>query len=397
MQGKNTVATRPKQRLLYLDMIRGVFLVFIILNHIPYSPKLTDLITGNSVLIVSAAEGFFLISGTMVGLLYTPRILTETKKVLKKIWSRSLLLYLISISTTLLFTIIAKLTIDVTQVKLYAGNIPSIDFIQHLLSLNYTYGWADFLSLYAVFMLLAPITLFLIAYKKTWIALLISLLIWFVHPVFGGMGNFAAWQILFTIGIIMGANFHTIVSVFDTKKGIMWIRSIFCIVVILIAWSWYVDLVYPHFIAPHVALPNILAAINDSIGIPHSLYVTLFDRDVMGIGRIALATLGFLWLLYFFRRYEPTIKRLVGSPLMYLGKNSLLVYVIHSFVIFTVFIVFLTSTQKFGIIDRTILGILIVACVYWFTHIYRSIEHLVRHEYRRHEESLSANSHRSSE
>lgn len=379
VQGKSEVTTKSKQRFLYLDMIRGLFLVFIILNHIPYSPKITDIITGDSILIVSAAEGFFLISGTMVGLLYTPRILTETKKVLKKIWSRSLLLYLISITTTLIFTILAKLAIDVTQGKLYANNLFSVDFFQHLLSLNYTYGWADFLSLYAVFMLLAPIPLLLIAYKKTWIALLTSLLIWFVHPMFGGMGNFAAWQILFTIGIVIGANFHAIVIFFDTKKGIVWIRSMFFGIAALLAWSWYVDLVYPHFIAPHVALPNILATANDAIGIPHSLYLALFDRDDMGIGRITVATLGFLWLLYFFRRYEAPIERLVGSPLMYLGKNSLVVYVIHSFVIFTVFIVFLNSTQKFGIIDRTIIGIFIAAFVYWLTQVYRTIEHLVRH------------------
>lgn len=130
-----------KRRLIYLDLIRGFLLIFIILNHIPFSPKYTDLFSGNGVLLSSAAEGFFLLSGLMVSFLYLPKILSQTRSVLGKLWRRSALLYIISVSTTVLFTLIALfLSIDPTGGSLYRGDTLSLDFIRQSLSLLYTYG-----------------------------------------------------------------------------------------------------------------------------------------------------------------------------------------------------------------------------------------------------------------
>ncbi len=207
-----------KMRLIYLDIIRGILLVFIILNHIPFSPKYTDLFTGNGVLLSSAAEGFFILSGLMVSFLYLPKILSQTRSVLGKIWRRSILLYVISVSTTVLFTLIATLaSIDPTGGSLYRGNLLSFDFVQQVLSLLYTYGWADFLSRYAVFILLSPIALFLMAYGRTWALIALSVLLWATSPVIG-FEFFSAWQIYFIAGMIIGANLGKVIPALSSGR-----------------------------------------------------------------------------------------------------------------------------------------------------------------------------------
>ena len=192
-----TESPKKRKRLVYLDIIRGTLLAFIVTNHIPYAPKFIDVFTGDGALVATAAEGFFLLSGLMVAYLYLPKILSDTRSILKKVWKRALTLYIISIATTVVFTLAALFVhTDPTGGSLYGGSLFSLDFLRNLLSFHYVYGWADFLSRYAVFMLFAPAALFLMAYKKTYILIIISILLWFLSPVIG-MAQFSAWQILF--------------------------------------------------------------------------------------------------------------------------------------------------------------------------------------------------------
>ena len=48
--------------------MRGWFLVIIILDHLTYFPNGLTFLTGDSRLAVSAAEGFFIISGLVLGI-----------------------------------------------------------------------------------------------------------------------------------------------------------------------------------------------------------------------------------------------------------------------------------------------------------------------------------------
>jgi hypothetical protein len=57
-----------KPRILALDLLRGYFLVSIILNHLQWYPNGLDWVAMRGSLLVSAAEGFFIISGILLGI-----------------------------------------------------------------------------------------------------------------------------------------------------------------------------------------------------------------------------------------------------------------------------------------------------------------------------------------
>ena len=68
------MTTQPKAsassvgRIVSLDLMRGWFLIIIILDHLTYFPNGLTFLTGDSRLAVSAAEGFFIISGLVLGI-----------------------------------------------------------------------------------------------------------------------------------------------------------------------------------------------------------------------------------------------------------------------------------------------------------------------------------------
>ncbi len=60
-------AVEKRKRILTLDILRGGFLVAIIVDHLNQGPSLWYLLTGGGAMWVSPAEGFFAISGILVG------------------------------------------------------------------------------------------------------------------------------------------------------------------------------------------------------------------------------------------------------------------------------------------------------------------------------------------
>ena len=85
---KNTsVEGKPKRkRIITFDIMRGIFMLVIIIDHMigAYGESIFVLFTGGGGLPASAAEGFFILSGLMVGYIYGPKMLTHTNQVVKR-------------------------------------------------------------------------------------------------------------------------------------------------------------------------------------------------------------------------------------------------------------------------------------------------------------------------
>src|SRR3954462_14501653 len=146
--------TRQNNRIYALDIIRGFFLIVIMINHIELYPNFFDLFTGRGRLLVSAAEGFFFMSGLLIGMVYKRRIALGMRFIFKKMWKRAFVLYIASVFFTLLFTLLA-VHFNHPSIKdglVDVGNWPRI--IWRSFALLYGYGWADFLSRFAVLMFL---------------------------------------------------------------------------------------------------------------------------------------------------------------------------------------------------------------------------------------------------
>ncbi|HEU5004762.1 MAG TPA: OpgC domain-containing protein [Candidatus Saccharimonadales bacterium] len=325
-------------RIVSLDIIRGLFLISILIDHIELYPNGFDYFTGRGRLFVSAAEGFFFMSGLLVGMVYKRRLNLGMKFIVRKMWRRALVLYLASVFFTLLFTALAVFTNHQTiKYGLYnVINWPHI--IKETVLMRYGYGWADFLDRFALLMFIAPFAFYLLTKGKWWLMSGISFLFWLWGQFGPQDNNFTiTWQFLFNMAMLLGFYWPQINARWQslkasTKKKIE--LSIVGVSAITFLFSY--------------ASVYILSVLNEKLpSLPHWLYnLTLhwnsFNSAVwvyaqkwtLGPLRLVLFALWFSVLFMLINKYSETINRYTRYLVELLGRNSLLVYIEHAFIVF---------------------------------------------------------------
>lgn len=361
---------QKRERILALDLLRGVFLLVIFINHIAWSPSLYDFITGQSHLFASAAEGFFAISGILVGYIYGPRILKKPKHTTIKLLKRAGWLYLLSIGFTALYSFIT-LFLPLDTVRSQYLHATFGEFLIQTLTLQFTYGWADFLSRYALLMLFAPIALWLVAKHKAWIIAIISFCMWlFLGPLL--YPHFTAWQIIFYFALIIGFYLPSIekyVTLLPKKT-----KNIYRTALLVVAFSTYIISICLTVLLPILAgefanaLPaSIYSFILSAIDFRTTLDITILNKETVAIGRIIIGILWFSALYIVFRKYEHAINKRTHGTLLLLGMNSLYVYGLQSFILFMMDI-FLDPPENANIFLKTIVVTFAVILVYFLTY-----------------------------
>lgn len=345
-----------RSRILTLDLLRGLFLIIIFADHLAYAPSLFfQFATGTSGHFASAAEGFFAISGILVGYIYGPKILSHTKKIVIKMWQRALLLYGLSVGFTLLYTAWAAL-LPGGYLRQPNWQGPLTDLLVQSLTLQFHFGWADFLARYAVFMLIAPLAVWLIAKRHAWLVALTSIATWTIFGHLAGWQIFTAWQIVFMIGIIIGFYLPQLEALAKQipklKRNILWWLVVGAAVVSYMAVA-----------LRFVVLPAIDPSISDTIPAD---WQALLDRESVSIGRIAIGILWFGALYLIFRRFEEWLNSATRGILLLLGQNSLFVYSLEAFIIFSLD-VFLPAPNNSSILGNTFIGIFGIAAIYIIT------------------------------
>jgi hypothetical protein len=102
-----TASTPQRKRLATLDLMRGYYVGVLAAIHLDYVPSLLGLVDGRGSLLVSEAEGFFMISGLLVGMLRR-RDLERVRPAAddaQLVEARGLQLYIVAVPLTLLFTL----------------------------------------------------------------------------------------------------------------------------------------------------------------------------------------------------------------------------------------------------------------------------------------------------
>lgn len=309
-----------KSRILVFDLLRGWFLCVIIIDHLGKFPVILDYITGRGLLWTSAAEGFFFLSGLMIGLV-RGKLVKENKfrEAWIKMWKRALLLYGWSVGLTLLFTFWGNIMGGTEGVK---GGIIEATFwltLKDAFLLHYSYGWSDFLPHYAVFLFYAPIALFILRKYPWWALPLLSFFLWLARG-----NNFnLAWQLIFFWGTAIGYYYKEISGWFAglqkrKQDTISWV------VMTVGLLSYLVDSAFYWGYLPDVP-ENILR---------------YFDKDTMAPGRVLFFLLWFAALYVAFKRFEKPVMEWLGNVLVPFGQNSLYVYIIHSLTVFGVNLLF---------------------------------------------------------
>lgn len=318
-----------------IDALRGLFLVWMTLTHLP--THFSDFVN-QPFGFVSSAEGFVFLSGLLVARLYIRKAAEDEAALRAKLWKRALKIYGYHvILLALAFTIAAGFAVTTHRAAL--SNL--LDFylahpvtaIVGSLLLIYCPPLLDILPMYVIFLLLSPYIL-AFANRRGWKPLLaLSTFIWllaqlglrtWIHGIVVGIThlkiplqetgafNLFAWQIIWLLGMWIGAR-----SADPTPAG---------------------GLPFRHL--PSYAYPMAAAVCLFFLGVRHgwlgphlteqSLSPQLDKWQLAGPRMLNL--IAFSILVYWFRK--PVKRIVLVEPFLTLGKASLEVFCAHIVFVF---------------------------------------------------------------
>ncbi len=306
------MTSSPSRRIITLDLLRGYFLWVILIDHIYRFPALFEVFTGKGLLWASAADGFFIESGILVGFLRGREVRANNFMLAwKRLWLRALVLYGWSVGLTLLFTALAIWLPNQPGIKAGAEHLPFLQLLWRSLTFQYSYGWTDFLPYYTMYMIFAPLALWLMSKKQAWLVIATSLTIWLMR----GHNPFLAWQVLFFIGLTGGYYFSDWEKLWGglTQLAQRWLR-----------WS----VVAGAFI---ILVTNLW--VKHFYGYEGGWLTQWFDKWTLAPGHLVVALIWFAGLYLLVRSLEPVFTKIVGWLLLPAGRNSLATYISQSFVL----------------------------------------------------------------
>lgn len=342
-----TFQTTKTKRILTFDLLRGFFLLIIMVDHVELYPNGLDFITGKGRLWVSAAEGFFFMSGLLIGMVYKRRLALGFKFIFKKMWRRALELYIVGVGLTFLFLAWAIFT-GHTGLKDLPQPFDWGYYSVQALLMRFTYGWADFLVRFAILMIFAPIVFYLTAKRLWWLALIGSITAWG----FRGQGFTLSWQLIFNVGIIIGFYWHEITARFNSLKASTRLRlkrslAVLAAITFLISYSSVFVLSLLFHIWGWGYLPAWLQHVAYDWGNWNHDVWLYADKWTMGPLRIALFFIWFPVLFWLLRRYEYRLNQATRGVVELLGRNSLFVYTAHAFIVFALKIYVIPPKTRF--------------------------------------------------
>ncbi|MBC7764166.1 OpgC domain-containing protein [Microbacteriaceae bacterium] len=342
-------------RLLALDYLRGFFVAVIIIDHLNKFPSIGSLLTGEARLWVTAAEGFVMISGFLIGYVRGFKGLKLPFRVIAgKLLQRSLLLYVWVIITTIIFAAI-------DWYLEFIPNIPSPPtpdgdwwaLFVDVATFHSAALWTYFLLLYTIFLFFSIGIVYLLRNNQARLAVVLTLIVYLVgltHDI-----KWMKWQVIFFLPTIAGYYFPRIITWWQghsENKRLWFRRSIYSSSLLLLVTS------MTFIFHPQILPLSIVGPVN-----------SLFNIETFGPLRILLSGLWFIALALFFDQIFPFLQRWTFGVLEYIGTHSLTAYIAHGFIICAFnAILFLSGITEDYILDSAIciLGIL---AVYGFIRI----------------------------
>jgi hypothetical protein len=318
-----------------LDALRGLFLVWMTLTHLP--TRYSDFVN-QPLGFISSAEGFVFISALLVGRLYTRDLVLNPSNVRAKLWKRSLKIYgyhLLMLAFA--FTVVAEIAIHTHKAALmnllgfYLAH-PLVAIVGSVLLL-YCPPLLDILPMYVTFLFFTPLALSLAA-RVGWRWILTGGAAVWIMAQFGlrdavhnwivqithlqiplqetGAFNLFAWQALWIVGLWLGAksaasSATSSVPLFQIPGWLAGVAATVCIFFIGVRFQW---------LGPHLT--------TQALGV---------NLDKWQIGPLRVLNLvAFLLLVYWARRF--LLKIISIEPFLTLGKASLRVFCAHIVFVF---------------------------------------------------------------
>ncbi|MFE7629595.1 OpgC domain-containing protein [Kocuria sp. NPDC057446] len=342
-----------------IDMLRGMAIVFVVVNHVALT-SLFQLLTQESIGVISGAELFVLLSGAVLGMVYGPRVKDHLGDVVDRTSRRAWKLYVTALVVVLLVYALSRLPfLDATAVTtftdqgtgaagagaagtvydLYAGLEGLTQFpvpahlVPSLLLLQIGPWQFNIMGLYVILLALSPLVLAALARGRAWLVLAISLGLYAVGTTtrfrllpsqFENSFPLLVWQVLFVLGMVAGYYRHEIVAWFSAPSRRVLLVACVLLTVALAAFSWS----SPYFTNAYDVRLALL---------PESTFRTVYDgffgRTYLGIGRLVNVLLVIIAGYALLTAYWRPLERLLGWFLVPLGQATLYVFILHVFLI----------------------------------------------------------------
>jgi hypothetical protein len=321
--GRSFATASVSKRDTRLDVLRGLALITIFINHVP--GQIFEKLTTKNFGFSDAAEAFVLISGIAVGLAYGARFQPrEWMQTAKKAAKRAFTLYLAHMITTFMTLalfltgawifhrpgLLCEINILAVLTNLTAG-IPS------LLLLGHQIGYNNILPMYGALMLMVPVIL-LINARSPLLTLVVSGSVWLLAGIFEiaphnmliegyWFLNPLSWQFLFAIGIV---------GTMHVRRGGRLPRHpalmILSVSYVLLSFVWVLGQMWD--------FGNALA----SLGLPPVL--TGFDKTFLSLPRL-LHVLALTYIVLNIEAISRLLRRPADNALVVLGRHSLNIFV----------------------------------------------------------------------
>jgi hypothetical protein len=339
------------RRDLRLDFMRGLIMIYLVVVHMEFF-SLFSLLAWERLGLVSSAEGFVLLSGIVVGLVYAKRAKDEGLiPAAKRLWRRAFKLYRVNVFVILSIALLGLIPFinvhDLTHWWI-PGDRPNA----HYLYPAETAPWWEWLwkaftlqigphqyqviGLYVVLMGLAPLVIFLLLRGQWFWILLVSWIVYISNlflmirltPTKFELGfPLLTWQLLFFNGLVIGFYREQILSwlIADSNRWVGWLAGFICLGSVFLAFNNPYAMFWPweslSFIAPDTF---------------QNIYGFWFNKTMLGPGRLLNNAALFVTMYILLSRYWLGFNRVLGWFLIPLGQASLYVFTVHIYIILLV-------------------------------------------------------------
>jgi hypothetical protein len=314
-----------------LDALRGLFLVWMTLTHLP--TRFSDFVN-QPIGFISSAEGFVFISALLVGRLYMRDLQLNPANVRARLWKRSLKIYAYHLlMLAIAFTVVAEIAIHTHKAALinlldfYLAH-PLVAIVGSVLLL-YCPPLLDILPMYVTFLFFTPLALSGAA-KIGWKWILAGSAALWVLAQFGlrdlvhnwivqlthlqiplqetGAFNLFAWQAVWIVGLWLGARSAIeTVPLFKIPGWAAALAGAVCLFFIGVRFQW---------LGPHLT--------SQALGV---------KLDKWQIGPLRVLNLAAFTVLVYWAR-KVLVRMISIEPFLTLGKASLRVFCAHIVFVF---------------------------------------------------------------
>lgn len=314
-----------------LDLLRGFFILVIVVDHFQRWPSAFTYITGEGRLWVSAAEGLFIISGLLIGYLrgHKQRDL-PLSTIAKGLAKRAAMLYVWAVGIT--FAVVAMSAWFAAGDPLVPSG-PNVEqtasigaYVWNVFTQSYSSDWIFFLRLYAIMLLASPFFIWLLRKGKWWVAAIISLLVYWLSFLFEQPEAAMQWQVLFFGAGLIGYKLDTIRQWLSTHTKARRIISVSvittAITTMILSYFWVLGWNY-------VESPNSSIS-RDTYVAARNWLDPLFGRNPMMPFRIILSFIWAAGLFAIFHYGRAFIMKWLGWLLILFGQRSLSAYCLQA-------------------------------------------------------------------